>query len=134
MIGLPQDYRFSVKNNCGQTIAVSGVEVTGRRVKFDSTGVLNYESTEKQFFVNNSTILNNGWLAGQQISNSGASDSWLGGDFTFKIVGPASAAGDVQLFLDKSQNGTIWDSPSSGVLIVGPAAIPSVTGYVSFGL
>jgi hypothetical protein len=104
MIVLPRYYRFTVLNNCGQTISTGNVKVYGRRFKFDSSGALSYESTEATIWTSGGTVANAAYLSSSFEDNN--TNKWIGGAFAFEVTAPASANGNVILFFERSTDGT----------------------------
>ncbi|MCP5197645.1 MAG: hypothetical protein H6974_12815 [Gammaproteobacteria bacterium] len=99
-IGLPPNYRFLVYNGTGQTIAANAIKVYAIRAKFDTNGALSFESSEATLYDNGSTISTGTYSAGSGVSN--ATDKYLSGDFMFEVTAPASANGDVKLYVQRS--------------------------------
>lgn len=137
MAGLPQDYRFSIFNTTGITISNfpnSAPILTGRRVRFDSTGTLSYEATTATFFSPSSlsggvNIGNNSYVAGSQFSN--VVSTWLGGEFLFSAGTVSNASGNLTLYLEFSPDGgTTWPSPASANG-AGGGMIIAVLGFAS---
>jgi len=133
LIGLPDTFRFAVFNNTG--IAISNVptglpRASGRRVRYDSTGVLSYETTEFTFFSFAATSLgSNSYVAGSTLSNTNS--NWLAIDGLFSCFASGNASGNVFLYLENSPDGgTTWPTPASAN---GPggALLVAVIGYGS---
>ena len=113
MIVLPSNWRFTVFNNCGQTIGAADITVTGFRWRFVN-GALEYDS-EVQTFLSNSSLATASYENGSPYDNTGESAKWVGLDALYKVTSPASANGLVRLYLDAS-DGTNW--PDNGDSLV----------------
>lgn len=106
-IGLPAHYRFLVENKTGQTLAANAVKVYAKRDKFDSNGAISFEASEATLFDNGATIANNAFSAGSTVDNT--TNKYLSGDFIYVVTAPASASGDVNLYVQRSTDGgTRW--------------------------
>ena len=115
-IGLPHTYRFTVKNETGQTIATSSIFVRARRVKMDAAGALTFEGSEDTVTTSGSTLANNAYLTGTTQDNS--TNVWLGGDFEFTVTAPASSNGNVLCYLEGSTDGgTDWPDNGLGQIV-----------------
>lgn len=125
---LARNYRFTVLNSTGQTVAIAGVVIKGRRKKLGSTGALAYEATEASIMSNAGTIANAAYSSSSGIDNS--TDLFLEGDFTVTAAVLASAAGDLTIYYEVSTDGgTTWPTPGNGV-IVAAITVPA-TGSAS---
>ena len=132
-IGLPPHYRFTVKNETGQTIASSSITVTAKRAKFDSSGVLTYEGSEATVFSYGSTLGNGGFASGSTQDNT--TNKYLGGDFLFTVTAPTSSSGHVILYLERSTDaGTTWDSNGDGEAVASLYFTASGTKRASFAI
>jgi hypothetical protein len=96
-------YRFLVKNATGQTLASGAVTIKAIREKFASDGSLTLEGTEATVFSLGSTLATGAFAVGTTQDNT--TNKYLGGTFTYTITAPASAAGDVTIWLQHSTNG-----------------------------
>lgn len=113
---LPETYRFAVFNQTGISIsnAPTGLpRASGRRVRYDSTGVTSYEAAEFTFLsFAQASVGANSYVVGSTLSNT-ASD-WLGIDGIFSCFASGGASGNVYLYLEASPDGgTTWPSPAS---------------------
>ena len=116
MIILPDTYRFKVLNQCGQTVGANQVKVYAKRYKFDSTGALSYESVEATTLDNGSTIATGAYSAGTTQDNT--SNKYIGGTFMFVVTAPASANGNITLFVERSTDaGSNFDTDGVGDMI-----------------
>lgn len=121
MVGLPETYRFAIYNSTGATISNGpagepGPTVSGRRVRFDNTGMLSYEATSTVFFsitsLSGGNIGANSYRTGSTFSNTAS--GWLGGEFSISSFAPSAASGNVVVYLETSvDGGTTWPSPAS---------------------
>ncbi len=139
-VGLPESYRFCVFNQTGITISnlAAGSEkpptISGRRVRFDSTGTLSFEAASFVFFSvtslsNNNNIGNNSYVAGSTLSNTVS--GWLGGEFSISVGTLSNASGNVTVYLETSvDGGTTWPSPASANGAGGGIVI-AVVGFAS---
>ncbi len=133
MVGLPHTYRFKVLNSTGQTIATDSIFVRARRVKFDSAGALSYEGSEATVFSYASTLATATYQAGTTQDNT--TNKWLGGDFEFTVTAPASSAGDVVLYFERSTDGgTDFDDDGLGEVVAVLNFTTSGTKRVTFSL
>lgn len=108
-IGLPHTYRIQLKNDSGAQLAANAVQVTFRRVKYDSNGALEF-SIENTPYDHGSTIADGSVANGVDQDNSGVSDRWLGADVTVEIDFPAGTDGNpVKIFLQHSTDGGTQD-------------------------
>lgn len=113
---LGHTYRFTVKNETGQTIAASSIFVRARRWKFSSDGSLAFEASESTVLSNSSTLANGSFLAGTTQDNT--TDKWVGGQFEFTVTAPTSANGNVICYVERSTDGgTDWDSNGLGRVV-----------------
>lgn len=115
-IGLPETFRFCIFNQTGIALSNGGSTPTptvgGRRVRFDSTGTLSYESAEFRFFSNPASIGANSYVVGSTWSNTAS--AWLGGEFELSCFASGGASGNVVLYLETSvDGGATWPSPAS---------------------
>src|SRR5262245_45894083 len=132
-MGLPRNYRFTVKNGTGQTIAANAVKVFARRHKFTSSGALSYEGSEATLMDNGSTIGNGSYASSSGVDNS--SDKYTGGAFIFNVTAPASSNVNVDLYLDLSTDGgSAWDDNGLGAFIGSLNFTTSGTKTMSFRL
>jgi hypothetical protein len=133
MLVLPKSYRFKVYNQLGQTISAGNVTCKGLRYKIGSDGAIAYESSEATLLSNAGTLATATYLAGTSQDNS--SDKWVGGDFTFKVIAPASSSGAVTLFLERSSDGgTTWDDDGLGIPVARLDFTTSGTKVVTFSI
>lgn len=130
---LAYHYRFTAYNACGQTVAIGGVVLKGRRWKFGSTGALVYEGSEASLLSNASTIANAGYASSSGVDNS--TDLFIGGDFELTFTAPASASGDLTIYLDVSTDGgTTWPTNGLGVAVCTISVTASGTYTKAFSL
>jgi hypothetical protein len=135
LIGLPDTYRFAVFNATGITISnvPTGLpRATGRRVRYDSNGVLSYEAAEFAFFsFAATTIAANSYVVGSTLSNT--LSTWLAIEGLFSCFASGNASGTVYLYLEASPDaGTTWPTPASangpgGALLVAALGYGSTT-------
>ena len=138
LIGLPETFRMAVFNSTGITISNSAGEklptVSGRRVRFDSTGTLSYEAAVFTFLsasVHSAgvNIGNNSYVVGSTLSNT--LSNWLGGEFLFSAGTLSNASGNVTLYLEVSPDGgATWPSPASANG-AGGGMVVAVIGFAS---
>lgn len=115
-VALPETYRFAVFNQTGITLSnvPTGLpRVSGRRVRFDTTGTTSYEAAEFIFFsFAATTVGNNSYITGSTLSNT-LSD-WMAIDGLFSCFASGNASGAVYLYLEASPDGgTTWPTPAS---------------------
>ena len=125
-LGLPETYRFAILNVTGITISNSPTglpRVSGRRVRYNTTGALSYEAAEFTFFsFAATTVATNTYVAGSTLSN--ALSLWTGGEFLFSSFASGGASGTLNLYLEISPDGgTTWphaasaNNPGGGILV-----------------
>jgi hypothetical protein len=131
LLGLPDTYRLACFNATGITISnfPTGLpRASGRRVRYDSNGVLSYEAAEFTFFsFAATTIGNNSYVTGSTLSNT--LSNWGAIDGLFSCFASANASGNVYLYMENSPDGgTTWPTPASAN---GPggALLVAVIGY-----
>ena len=131
---LAHTYRFTLRNECGQTLAQNNATVTARKFKW-SAGTKSYDASEDTDY----TMDDAGGLAdgsydnGSTVDNS--SDLWDGGDFVLSITAPASASGEFYLYYDVSTDGgTDWPTNGYGRLVAVIAFTSSGTKSTEFCL
>ncbi len=139
LIGLPESYRFSIFNSTGVSISNAPVgmpTVSGRRVRFDSTGTLSYEAASFVFFsTNQASIGANSYVTGSTLSNTAS--AWLGGEFLLSGFASGNASGNIVLYLEASPDGgTTWPSPASangagGGIVIAVLGFGSVANVAS---
>lgn len=135
LIGLPETYRFAVFNQTGIAIsnAPTGLpRATGRRVRFDSNGVLSYEAAEFTFLsFAQTSVGNNSYVVGSTLSNTAS--GWLVIDGVFSCFASGNASGNVYLYLEASPDaGTTWPVPASangdgGAILIAAIGFGSTT-------
>lgn len=128
---LPYLYRFTIKNESGNSLGDGTAKVTGLRHRIDVSGNLIYESSEFTFLENSSTVLNSGYYPGATQTNSNA---WYGGDFLCSITGAnINANSQVLFYLERATNPSspIFDSGNNGMLV---AVISSGYNYRAFSI
>ena len=117
LLALPETFRFACLNSLGSSISNSPVglpTVSGRRVRFDSAGVLSYEAAVFSFFGPGAatSLGNNSYMTGPTWSNTVS--NWLGLDGLFSAFASGNLSGTLQLYLEASPDaGTTWPSPAS---------------------
>lgn len=124
VIGLPKDYRIQVQNQSGQTILANNIKVKFKRKKYNTSGVLVYDSVETIYDFG-SGLADNIYAEGTEIDNAVTAKEWLGGDLDFEIVFPIGTDGNPVVFwLQHSvDNGTSWGDDGTGDELM---SIPSV--------
>jgi len=133
---LPRNYRFTVQNITGQTIAASGIVVHMRRWKRASDGSITFEATEATVLDNPTTLMTatfpdvltplpggggavpllatGGYQDGTAQDNS--TDKWEGGTIDFRATAPVSSNGSVILFFKRSTDGgTTFDDDAIAI-------------------
>ena len=105
---LPHNYRFTVQNSCGQTLAAMGAMLKMRRWKRASDGSVTFESAEATVFENTGTLATGAYLDGTIQDNS--TTKWEGATACFEVTAPTSASGPVVLLFKRScDGGTLFD-------------------------
>lgn len=110
-------YRWQVYNNCGQTIAATAGNITvkSKKEKYVS-GALSVQSSPDTDLSTSATTATGAVANSATIDNS--SNLYLGGEIEFKVVAPASASGNVELWLQHSVDGGVtWPENRTGVLV-----------------
>ena len=132
MIALPETCRFSVFNSVGSSIpSAFQPSVSGRRVRFDSTGTTSYEAAAFTFLSLGTTLSigQNSYVTGSTFSNTAS--GWLGGEFLFSAFASGNASGNITLYMEASPDGgTTWPSPASANG-AGGGIVVAVIGYAS---
>lgn len=109
-----KQYRFQVLNETGQTLAVSTVTIRGRKAKFNVSGVREPSGGETADYDNASTHADGAYAEGTTIDNT--TDAYLEGEFELEVTTPASADGDVSVFLQVSTDlGVTWATDGDGL-------------------
>ena len=134
-MALPRNYRFTAFNSTGQTILQNNITVESRRYKFTSAGALSFDGSETQVYIMDV----GGGLAtatydnGTAVDNS--SDLYIGGDFEFTVVAPASSDGNVLLYFDSSTDaGSTFPDNGLGILVATLNFTTSGTKITNFSL
>jgi hypothetical protein len=135
LLGLPDTWRLAVFNGTGITISnvPTGLpRVSGKRVRYDSNGVLSYEATETTFLsFAQTTVAANSYVVGSTLCN--VLSTWLGLDGLLSCFASGNASGSVYLYLENSPDGgTTWPTPASangagGGLLIGVIGYGSTT-------
>ena len=102
---LGRNYRFTLLNSCGQTLAQNSVTVQARRWKWGPAGARLDETDEAQAYIMDAAA---GLATANYDSDSAIDNSttkWVGGDFELTVTAPASASGDVILYYEQSTDG-----------------------------
>lgn len=126
-------FDFAVFNNTGITISnvPTGLpRATGRRVRYDSNGVLSYEAAEFTFLSFAATTVGaNSYVVGSTLSNT--LSNWLAVEGLFSCFASGNASGSVYLYLEASPDaGTTWPTPASANGF-GGGTLVAVLGYGS---
>jgi hypothetical protein len=112
---LGRNYRFTVNNSTAVNV---GVVIQARRFKFDSSGVISWD-TETEVY-NEATITPGAtsWTADTAIDNS--TDKWVGADLEIVITPASAATGPVSVQIEHSTDGgTTWPSGGQGAQLGG---------------
>ena len=113
---LPKTYRFQIMNETGQTLADGAVTIKAVRYKFTSGGAVSYEGSEGTAFSTAGTTADDAYLNGTTQDNS--ANLYVGGHFELTVTAPASAAGNVTCFLQRSMDGgTTFDGDGLGEIV-----------------
>jgi hypothetical protein len=109
---LGHTYRFTVNNQCGQTL--DSVTIKSRRWKFASDGSITFDSEVTVY--SEASIANSAtaWVSDTAIDNS--SDKYVGADLEITIDPPASSCtGAVSIQIERSTDGgTDWPTAGNG--------------------
>mgnify|MGYP001569344126 CR=1 FL=1 len=116
LFGLPDTFRLAIFNQTGATISnvpASKPTASGRRVRYDSTGALDYEASEFIFFsMAAANIANNSYVTGSTLTNT--SLQYMGIDGLLSSFGPSACSGNLYLYMEASPDGgTTWPTPAS---------------------
>lgn len=112
---LGRNYRFAVNNTTAVNV---GVTIQARRFKFDSSGVISWD-TETEVY-NEAAVAPGAtsWTADTAIDNS--TDKWLGADLEIVFTPASSATGAVTVQIEHSTDGgTTWPTGGQGAQIGG---------------
>jgi hypothetical protein len=132
-VPLARNYRFTVRNETGQTLAANAVKVQARRWKFASDGALSYEANETEVLNNGSTIATAAYASSSAVDNS--ADLFIGGDFELEVTAPASSNGDVILYYEPATDGgTQFATNGLGAIVAVLNFITSGTKFKHFSI
>lgn len=115
-IGLPETWRFVVKNETGQNLSGGDVRVTAIRTKLDNVGALEFEASQARLFSMTSALADGGFEVGSTQSN--IVDKFLGGDFLMEAFASGGASGDITLYFQNSpDDGTTFPTDGAGDIV-----------------
>lgn len=113
MAVLGPTYRFTLRNQTGQTIATNSLFVRTKRYNRNSSNALVFEGSEATILSSGSTLANDAYLTGTTQDNTTL--KWEGGSFSLTVTAPASANGNVTLYFERSTDGgSTWDTNGLG--------------------
>jgi hypothetical protein len=122
MSALGPDFRFTVLNSTGQTIAASGVVVRYKAWRYANDASVQFDSsvvtpiTLGSIPASPGTLINNSYMSSDAIDNS--TSKWVGATIEFTVTAPASSNGDVVLYIDRSlDDGTTFPDNGLGQVI-----------------
>jgi len=138
LLGLPETWRTAIFNATGVAIGSGSLPTfAGRRLRYDSLGVLSYEAASFNFFsyaasgIGTTSLGNNSYVTGSTLSNT--LSGWLAIDGLFSGFASGNASGSLYLYLEASPDGgTTWPTPASangpgGGLLIGVIGYGSTT-------
>lgn len=127
-IGLPKDYRIQAQNQSGATILANNIKVKFKRKKYNTNGVLIYDS-EETIYDFGSSLADNIYAEGTEIDNAVAAEEWLGGDLDFEVVFPSGTDGNPVIFWlqHSTDNGLTWGDDGTGDELMSIASVASTT-------
>ena len=129
MIGLGKSWRLTLRNALAVDLAAGAVIVSGRLVKFDSTG--NQTWGADGTILSGSAVVNGAYGSGAEIDNS--TDKYLGGDFVITLTAPAGSNGRIDIYYERKVNGQ-WPTNGLGRLIISLNTATSGTFYKDFSI
>ncbi len=106
MSALGPDFRFTVYNSTGQTIAAGGILVRYKGWKYANDASVSFESSITTAVnlstvpASPSTLTNTTYMSSAAIDNSVT--KLIGATIEFTVTAPASSNGDVILYIDRS--------------------------------
>ena len=122
MSALGPDFRFSVYNGTGQTIASGGITVKYRGWKYANDASVTFDGSATVPLnlgttpASPTTLVNIAYLNSAAIDNSVA--KLIGATIEFTVNAPASANGDVILYIERSlDDGTTFPDNGLGQVI-----------------
>lgn len=106
-------YRFTIYNSTGQTLAANAVTIKPRRWKYGTDGSLTDEASgTAEILAQTAALANATYKPGATQDN--ATLKYIGGQFEITATAPASSAGDVTVYCERSvDGGTTW--PDNGM-------------------
>jgi hypothetical protein len=127
-MALGRNYRFTVLNSCGQTLASGAIVIKARRWYFDSSGVQTWEGSEATLDTSGSTLATGSYFNGTAQDNTAPTRPYLGGTFKISITAPTSANGPITVWLQRSTDGgTSWPDNGLGTVAKVFAATAATT-------
>lgn len=109
-------YRFTGYNATGQVLAIGAIAVDPRRWKYASDGSITDEASGTADAVAQAgTLANGAYVNGTTQDNTPGAAKWIGGQFELTVTAPASSAGDVVVYCERSvDGGTTWPDAGQG--------------------
>lgn len=107
-------YRFTIYNATGQTLAANAVTIKPRRWKYGTDGSITDEASGvADTLAQTATLANATYKTGTTQDN--LTNKYIGGFFEITITAPASSAGDVIIYCERSvDGGTTWPDNGRG--------------------
>ena len=122
MSALGPDYRFVVFNGTGQTIASGGVLIRYRGWKYSNDASVAFDGSTTIALqlgttpASPTTLTNSTYLVSAAIDNNVA--KLIGATIEFTVTAPASASGDVILYIERSlDDGTTFPDNGLGQVV-----------------
>jgi hypothetical protein len=130
MVGLGKTWRFTARNSLGVDIPASGVSVSARFVRFDTTGKQEF-SADSAIYTNGSTIVNATYASGSDMDN--ATNKYLGGDFVVTVIAPSASNGRVDIYYERKVN-ALYPTNGNGRIVCSVDITTSGTFYKDFSI
>lgn len=140
---LARNFRFTIQNNLGDSVAQNNIEIESRKWKGSDDGTVAFEAAEESVYLMDATVLNDaGWDSGAAFDNSGTGDEWEGGDFELYVkLAAGTYDGTVDVYYEPSTDaGSQFADNGEGHLVCVFAIATTLTGtttatfYKSFSL
>lgn len=113
---LPSYYRFTLKNETGETLASGDASVKRQAYKFASNGALQYGAYDHDDYLLDTNVLDNAFDFGDTKLNTTTLN--FGGHFIFEVTTDGSPNGDALLYLEPSvDSGVTFPSSGDGMLV-----------------
>lgn len=96
MMIFPSYYMFEVKNETGGNLSSGNCYIDALRYNFGTDGAIAYESSYARVLVNNSTLNNGSYSAGEKQDNT--TNKYIGGTFSLTVTPSSSPDGNIIVY------------------------------------